>query len=85
MKTGATNLITPRLQVLSPDQKETLFLSVLDVLERVGVRVDNDEGVELLDGAGARIFRQNQDGDVGSRVSIPSHLVEDALASAPRR
>lgn len=86
MKTGATSLSTPRLQVLTQDQKETLFLSVLDLLERVGVRVDNDEGLDLLDGAGARILlRQAQDGGVDRRAYIPSHLVEDALASAPRR
>ena len=55
MKAGSTTLVTPRLQVLTEDQKETLFSSVLDVLERIGVRVDNDEGLELLSGAGARI------------------------------
>ncbi len=78
MKAGSTTLITPRLQVLSEDQKETLFLSVLEVLEGTGVRVDNDEGLELLSGAGARVGPER-------RVHIPSFLVEDALASAPRR
>ena len=47
--------ITPRLQILTQDQKETLYLNVLEVLERVGVRVDNDEGLELLSGAGASV------------------------------
>jgi len=78
MKTGSTKLITPRLQVLTEDQKETLFLSVLEVLEHTGVRVDNDEGLELLSSAGARVGPQR-------RVHIPSYLVEDALACAPRR
>jgi trimethylamine--corrinoid protein Co-methyltransferase len=59
------------------DQKEILFLRVLDLLERIGVQVDNDEGLELLGGGGARIGPKR-------RVYIPSHLVEDALASAPR-
>jgi trimethylamine:corrinoid methyltransferase-like protein len=53
MKAGPTKLITPRLQVLSEDQKETLFLSGLEVLEHTGVRVDNDEGLELISSAGA--------------------------------
>ena len=53
MKAGSTTLITPRLQILTEDQKETLFLSALGVLEGTGVRVDNDEGLELLSGAGA--------------------------------
>jgi trimethylamine--corrinoid protein Co-methyltransferase len=78
MKANSTTLITPRLQVLSEDQKETLFLSALEVLERTGVRVDNDEGLELLSSAGAHVGPQR-------RVHIPSFLVEDALASAPRR
>ena len=78
MKASSTALITPRLQVLTEDQKETIFLSVLEVLEHTGVRVDNDEGLELLSSAGARVGSQE-------RVHIPSYLVEDALACAPRR
>ena len=78
MKPNAATLITPRLQVLSEDQKETLFLSALEVLERTGVRVDHDEGLELLNGAGAHIGPQR-------RVRIPSFMVKDALAAAPRR
>ncbi len=69
--------ITPRLRVLSDDQKETIFQSVLEVLERTGVRVDNEEGLELLSSAGAHIGPER-------RVHIPFHLVEDALSSAPR-
>jgi trimethylamine--corrinoid protein Co-methyltransferase len=64
--------------VLSEDQKETIFLRVLEVLEHTGVRVDNDEGLELLSSAGARVGRER-------RVQIPTHLVEDALTSAPRQ
>ena len=86
MKANATLLVTPRLQVLSEDQRETLFLSVLEVLERIGVRVDNDEGLELLSGAGARVIsRRTGDGGPGRRVHIPSYLVEDAVASSPRQ
>ncbi|UCC65501.1 MAG: trimethylamine methyltransferase family protein, partial [Anaerolineae bacterium] len=78
MRPASTTLITPRLQVLSEDQKETLLLHALEVLERTGVRVDNDEGMELLASAGAHVGPQR-------RVRIPSFLVEDAIASAPRR
>lgn len=78
MKPGATTLITPRLQVLSEDQKESLFLSVLEILEQTGVRVDHGEGLELLSGAGARIGPQR-------RVRLPSYLVEEALSCAPQR
>jgi len=67
----------PHIQILSEDQKETLFLKTLDVLERTGVRVDNDEGLELLSSAGASVKEKR-------RVHIPSFLVEDSLASAPK-
>jgi trimethylamine--corrinoid protein Co-methyltransferase len=77
MKAGSTTLFTPRLQIFTEDQKETLFLSVLDTLQATGVRVDNDEGLELLSGAGAHVGSKRQ-------VHIPSYMVEDALASAPR-
>jgi trimethylamine--corrinoid protein Co-methyltransferase len=72
--------------VLTEDQKEAIFLSALEVLEHTGVRVDNDEGLELLSSAGARVVLSSSKG-VGpqQRVHIPSYLVEDALTSAPRR
>jgi len=78
MKASSTALMAPRLQVLTEDQKETLILRVLEVLERIGVQVDNEEGLELLGSAGARI-------GPGGRAFIPSYLVEDALVAAPRR
>ena len=46
MRASSTTLITPRLQILAEDQKETLFLSVLEVLERTGVQVDNCYGTD---------------------------------------
>ncbi len=78
MKASSTALITPRLQILTKDQKQTLFSSILAVLEQTGVQVDNDEGLDLLRSAGARVGKQR-------RVFIPPHVVEDAIAAAPRR
>ncbi len=78
MRAGSTMRMTPRIAVLSEDQKEVLFLRILEVLERIGVQVDNDEGLELLSDAGARVGPKR-------RVFMPAHLVEDALAAAPRR
>jgi trimethylamine--corrinoid protein Co-methyltransferase len=70
--------MTPRFTVLSEEKKKDLFLRILEVLERIGVRVDNEEGLELLSDAGARVGPKR-------RVSVPIYLVEDALAAAPRR
>ena len=78
MKSISTSIITPRLKVLTEDQRETLFLSALEIMEDTGVSVDHAEGLELLTGAGAKVGKNH-------RVHIPPYLVEDALASAPRR
>jgi trimethylamine--corrinoid protein Co-methyltransferase len=77
MKDVSTMQFSPRLQILTEDQKQTLFQSALEALEHTGVRMDNDDGLELLSGAGARVAPNR-------RVHIPSNLVEEALASAPR-
>ena len=76
MRDDSINLNTPGLRILSEDQKETIFRSVLDVLEHTGVNVENNEGYELLIDAGAKAGSKQ-------RVYIPSDLVEKALSKAP--
>lgn len=66
-----------RLQVLSEEQKKTIYTGALDLLERTGVRVDNDEGIELLHGSGARVGRDR-------RVRLPPRLVAETISKAPR-
>jgi len=65
-----------KFQMLSEDQLEELFQGVLHVLENIGLEVKQEESREVLKKAGAWI-----DGDL---VRLPSHLVKDALAKAPR-
>ena len=65
-----------RFEMLSPDQLEELFLGVLHVLEYTGLEVHHDEAREILKSAGAWVD--------GLRVRLPSHLVRQALALAPR-
>jgi trimethylamine--corrinoid protein Co-methyltransferase len=50
----------------------------LDILERIGVRLDLQEAVDLLKGAGARISADNH-------VHVPARLVEKALSTVPKR
>jgi len=64
-------------QVLSKNQCERIFSAVLEVLERTGTKVYNEEALELLKKAGCRTD--------GERVYIPSRLVEKAITSAPSR
>ena len=69
---------TPQFRVLSREQCEEIHLATLEVLERTGVRVENARALGLLLDAGAHV----RDGDV---VTVPSHLVKRALATAPPR
>ncbi len=66
---------TPRLRVLSDEQCRELTLASLEVLQRIGVDVANEEARDLLAAAGASVE--------GHRVRIPAHIVRDAIASTP--
>jgi trimethylamine--corrinoid protein Co-methyltransferase len=62
--------------MLSDDQLEELFGSVLHVLEYTGLEVHHEESVKILKDAGAWVD--------GKRVRLPSHMVRRALELAPR-
>ena len=63
---------------LTEEQCRRMHEAALDILERVGVRLDLKEAVALLQSAGAKVTDDNL-------VHIPSRLVERALSVAPRR
>jgi trimethylamine---corrinoid protein Co-methyltransferase len=67
----------PKLQLLSSAQTKRMHSATLELLERTGVRVTQPKALELLHAAGARID--------GTRVRMPSFLVEGALRKAPSR
>jgi len=69
---------TPLSRVLSDDQIEDIYLGALQVLERTGTRIYNDEGLELLQGAGCQVSD-------GNLVRIPSWLVKASLETTPER
>ncbi|RKX78021.1 MAG: trimethylamine methyltransferase [Spirochaetes bacterium] len=68
---------TPGINLLTDDQCEEIYLAALEVLERVGVMVYNEEALTLLKEAGARVKRNH--------VILPSYLVKKALSTAPSR
>ncbi len=70
--------IRPKLQLLSQDQIKQIHSASLGILERTGVQVMLPEAYDLLEKAGAWVLSENM-------VKIPSHLVEEALRSAPSR
>ena len=63
---------------VSPEQCEKLHNASLVILERTGVRLYDQEAVDLLKKAGAFV-------SVGNRVRIPAGLVEKAFSTVPKR
>lgn len=69
---------SPLFRKLSDDQLRQLHNASLEILERTGVYVHDDEAVDLLKQAG---IAPSDDG----RIRIPSYRVEWALSLAPKR
>ncbi|MGD1993879.1 MAG: trimethylamine methyltransferase family protein [Anaerolineae bacterium] len=67
---------TPQFRVLSDRQLDAIYRAALECLNRTGVNVLSAPARQLLGGAGARVD--------GERVRIPPHIVQDAVAAAPR-
>jgi trimethylamine--corrinoid protein Co-methyltransferase len=63
---------------LSDEQCRQLHWACLEILERTGVRLFNQEGLDLLKKAGVSATD-------GNRVRIPAGLVERALTTVPQR
>jgi len=63
---------------LTENQCQKLHETSLEILNRVGVRLDLQEAVNLLKKGGARVDEKNL-------VHVPSHLVERALKTAPKQ
>ncbi len=66
----------PYLVVLSSEDREKIFSSALEILEKTGIRVHDQKTLNILGQAGVRIE--------GNRAYIPADLVFRALETAPR-
>jgi trimethylamine--corrinoid protein Co-methyltransferase len=69
---------TTQFRRLSDEQCQRLYWACLEVLERTGVRLYDQEALDLLKKAGVPATD-------GNRVRIPSGLVEKARTTAPKR
>jgi trimethylamine--corrinoid protein Co-methyltransferase len=78
LQSNYTSFDTPRFRKLSDDQLERLHHASLEILDRSGVRLYNQEALDLLARKGISIVE-------GNRVRIPPGLVEWALSIAPKR
>ncbi len=68
----------PRMKVLERDQARAIHEAALEILERIGFRMEHRGALEMLLDAGCRA-------DGGDWLRMPPHLVEEALASAPKQ
>lgn len=75
----------PFLRFLNEDQCKKVHEATLELLERTGVWIGHPECLEMLAGAGAQVVKDSskQNSRFNTRVKIPAHLVEDAIAAAP--
>jgi trimethylamine--corrinoid protein Co-methyltransferase len=67
----------PVLHRLTPEQCQRIHEASLEILQRVGVRLFEQEALDLVKRAGAETFD-------GNRARISARLVEQALATAPK-
>jgi trimethylamine--corrinoid protein Co-methyltransferase len=77
MRVNCQTNSTVQFSVLSPGQVERIYTASLEVMERTGIRVESEEARFLLAEHGADLE--------GDTVSLPPHLVKQALAATPPR
>ena len=78
LQSNYTEFNTPRFRKLSDDQLERLHHASLEILDRTGVCLYDQDALDLLKKAGLAVSEEN-------RVRIPPALVEWALSVAPKR
>ena len=71
--------INPRIAWFTEGTRKKIVSEAKRLLDEIGVFVENDEALGILEGAGARVERDQR------RVRIPADLVEKAVESAPAK
>jgi len=74
------NILTlqPRLKVLSHEQALAIHMAALEIIEKTGFRMEHPGALRMLADAGGKVFN-------GDWVRLHSHLVDEALRSAPKQ
>ncbi len=67
------------LNIFTDDELNEIHLATLEVLEKTGLFVADEEALEIFHGGGAKIDRTNK------IVKIPAYIVEEAIQSAPSK
>lgn len=70
--------VQPQLTLLKEEQKDEIHRASLEILERTGILVYDQEALELLKKAGCPVKE-------GKKVFIPGSVVEEAIRTVPDR
>jgi trimethylamine--corrinoid protein Co-methyltransferase len=68
-----------KLSLLSNEELYMIHLAILETMERIGVIVESEKAIDILEKGGAEVSRKEK------LVKIPSYLVKDSLNKAPER
>lgn len=67
------------LKIFTDDELYEIHLATLEVLQKTGLFIEDEEALEILDGGGAIVDSKKK------VVKFPPYLVEDAVRSAPSK
>jgi len=70
--------LQPQLRVLNREQVLAIHTAALEILDKVGFKMEHAGAFEMLTDVGCKISE-------GDRLKLPQHLVEAALDSAPKQ
>ncbi|HEX9974236.1 MAG TPA: trimethylamine methyltransferase family protein, partial [bacterium] len=68
----------PLLEIIDNQKVERILNEAYSVLEKVGVLIENEEAIKLLESAGARVDRKHR------KAYFPLSLIEQCVKSAPK-
>jgi trimethylamine--corrinoid protein Co-methyltransferase len=78
MKSTEVPTFRPRLKVLNHEQALAIHNAALEILEKIGLKMEHPGALGMLVDAGCKVSDQDW-------VRIPAKLVEDSLSSAPKQ
>ena len=77
IRTHGTSMTSAHYARMGEQEREGIHTAALEILQRVGVEVHDEQAREILAGGGATVD--------GVRVHIPEYMVARAFATAPQR
>jgi trimethylamine---corrinoid protein Co-methyltransferase len=67
------------LEIFTEDEKQAIHWGTVEVLEKTGLWVEDDEALDIFADGGCKVDRSTR------KVKIPQHVLEEAVGRAPSR